>query len=49
VFAQNSRAKLANLVDKKLAAEKKEIIKSIDADRESYSDSAGRELGETIG
>lgn len=42
-FAANSRTKLANLVDVKLAAEKKEIIKSIDADRESFSDAEGRD------
>lgn len=43
IFAQNSRPRLANLVGKKLAAEKKEIIKSIDADTVSYSDAEGRE------
>jgi len=42
-FAANSRTKLAKMVDVKLAAEKKEIIKSIDADRESFSDAEGRD------
>lgn len=43
VFASNSEPKLAALVDKKLAAEKTTIVKSIDADRESYTDAESRD------
>lgn len=42
-FAQNSLQKLAEMVDAKLLAEKKQIIKSIDADKINYGLNDGRE------
>lgn len=42
VFEQNSLDKLAKLVDAKLAIEKKQIIKSIDADKTNYDSGDGR-------